>query len=259
MRNLTKRLVLIVLLLTMAFAPAYAGQGKSALNQISTLDALAQGYFNGLLPVSGVSKYGNFGIGTFDGLDGEMVVLDGKIYQVPVTGVARPADPKWTIPFMAVTFFKPGPERNLKPGIDMKTFIQETEANLPSRNFFYAVRIDGTFDMVKTRSVAKQTAPYPTLAEAAKTQAVFDLSRVQGTVVGFWCPSYVKGINLPGYHLHFITKDRKAGGHILDFTVKNATMKVQQIHDFSMVLPDTSAFGRLDFTVDRSAEVKKVE
>lgn len=259
MKTLTKRLVLVVLLLAMAYAPAYAHRDTAILNQISTLDALAQGYFDGVIPVSKVSNYGNFGIGTFQGLDGEMLMVDGKVYQVPVSGVVRPADPKWTIPFMSVTFFKPGPERKIQPGTDLKAFVADSESTFPSKNFFYAVRIDGTFEKVKTRSVAKQNPPYPTLAEAAKTQAVFDLSNVEGTAVGFWCPSYVKGINLPGYHLHFITKDHKAGGHILDFTTKNAVVKVQKLNDFSMVLPDTPAFGRLDFTVDRSSEVKKVE
>jgi len=243
----------------MAYAPAYGDSGKTTLNQISTLDALAQGYFDGMIPVSKVSKYGNFGIGTFQGLDGEMLVLDGKVYQVPVSGVVRTADPKWTIPFMSVTFFKPGPERKIQPGTGMKACVQESEATVPSKNFFYAIRIDGKFEKVKTRSVAKQSAPYPTLAEAAKTQAVFDLSNVEGTAIGFWCPTYVKGINLPGYHLHFITKDGKAGGHVLDFTTKNAVVKVQKMNDFNMMLPDTPAFGRLDFTTDRSAEVKKVE
>ena len=168
-----------------------------------------------------------------------MVVIDGKVYQVPVTGVVRPADPKWTTPFMAVTFFKPDMKPKVQPASDMKTLTQALEASFPSRNFFYAIRIDGTFKQVKTRSVAKQSRPYPTLIEAAKTQAVFELKDVEGTALGFWCPAYVKGINLPGYHLHFISKDRKSGGHILDFTTKDVTVKVEQINGFSMILPDT--------------------
>lgn len=259
MKTLTKRLVLVVLLLAMAYVPAYGEPGKETLSQISTLDALAQGYFDGVIPVSKVSKYGNFGIGTFQGLDGEMLVLDGKVYQVPVSGAVRVADPKWTIPFMAVTYFKAGQARKVPAGTDMKTLAQETEAAFPSKNLFYAIRIEGTFEKVKTRSVAKQPSPYPTLAEALKKQAVFELSNVEGTAIGFWCPTYVKGINLPGYHLHFLTKNGKAGGHVLDFTTKNTVVKVQKLNEFSMILPDTPAFGRLDFTTDRSAEVKKVE
>lgn len=259
MRLWTKRLALAIILLALACVPAHAHSEKAAVNQVSTLDALAQGYFDGMIRVSDIPKYGNFGIGTFDGLDGEMVVIDGKVYQVPVTGVVKLADPKWTTPFMAVTFFKPDTKPKVQPASDMKTLTQALEASFPSKNFFYAIRIDGTFQQVKTRSVAKQSRPYPTLAEAAKKQAVFELKDVEGSAVGFWCPAYVKGINLPGYHLHFISKDRKAGGHILDFTTKNVMVKVEQINGFSMLLPDTPAFGRLDFTGDRSAEIKKVE
>ena len=89
----------------------------------------------------------------------------------------------------------------------------------PPKTCFYAVMIQGEFSYVKTRSVPAQEKPYPPLAEVTKNQPTFEFTDVTGTMVGFRCPPYVTGINVPGYHLHFLTDDRTAGGHLLEFTV----------------------------------------
>jgi len=113
--------------------------------------------------------------------------------------------------------------------------------------------------MVKARSVPAQKKPYPQLAEVVKTQPVFELTDVSGTMVGFWCPSFVKGVNVPGYHLHFLRADGKKGGHVLDFIVENATMEVDDSREFSLILPEDAAFDKADLEPDRGRELKAVE
>jgi acetolactate decarboxylase len=229
-------------------SPAPTPAQKDTLTQFSTLDALSNGLYDGAMSAADVLKYGDIGVGTFEGLDGEMLVVDGKMYQVTYDGVAREANPTQLIPYMAITYFDDDQEQPLSAGTDMKTFIGQIEAKLPTKNIFYAIRIDGAFQKVKTRSVPKQIPPYPPLADVVKQQAVFDFTNVEGTMVGFWCPAYVKGINSPGFHLHFLTKDGKAGGHVLDFTAQAAVVKLDLTNNFNLILPSSPAFYHMDFT-----------
>ena len=113
--------------------------------------------------------------------------------------------------------------------------------------------------MVKTRSVPAQQRPYRPLTEIVRTQPVFDFADVAGTMVGFWCPSFVKGVNVPGYHLHFLRADGKKGGHVLDFVVDKATMEIDDSREFSLILPDDAAFDNANLEPDRTIELKAVE
>jgi acetolactate decarboxylase len=229
-------------------SPAGTQVNQDTVFQLSTIDALSKGLYEGSMPVSAALAHGNFGLGTFQGLDGEMVLVDGKMYQVPVTGQARLAGPDQVIPFMALTFFEADQEQPLQAGTTMQALMQDIEAKLPTRNIFYAIRIEGTFQKIQTRSVPRQNPPYPPLAEVVKKQAVFDLANIEGVAVGFWCPAYVEGMNVPGYHLHFISKDGTAGGHVLDFTIADGVAKIDWTHDFVMILPDSPDFYQMDFS-----------
>lgn len=128
-----------------------------------------------------------------------------------------------------------------------------------NRNLFCAVRIDGTFSYVKTRSVSRQAKPYPPLAEAAENQSVFEMRNVRGTVVGFYCPPYVQGLNVPGYHLHFVTEDRGQGGHLLECSLREGTVQMDYIREFHMKLPVSNDFAQANLTADRKEELKKAE
>lgn len=223
---------------------------QDTITQLSTIDALSNGLYEGFMSAAEVLKYGDFGLGTFEGLDGEMVIIDGKMYQIPFDGATREVEPAQLIPFMAITYFESDQEHSLSAGTDMKTFIADVSAKLQTQNIFYAVKIEGTFQGVKTRSVPEQIPPYPPLADAVQKQAVFDFTDIEGTMVGFWCPAYVAGINVPGFHLHFLTKDGKSGGHVLDFTAQAAVVKLDLTNDFTMILPSSPAFYEMDFTAN---------
>jgi acetolactate decarboxylase len=253
------RRFLIVFLIVLAGFAGGAQADSDVLTQVSTIDALMTGIYDGETTLAALLRQGDFGIGTFNSLDGEMVLLEGQVYRVTGTGsVERP--PLGTkVPFAAVTFFKADRKIPLAAGLTMAQFISETDRLLPTPNVFYAIRISGTFENVKTRSVPRQEKPYRPLTEVVKTQPEFDLKNVRGTMVGFRCPSYVKGVNVPGYHLHFITADAKAGGHVLDFKVQKAITEIDDTNQFFLMLPSDSSFYKADLAVDREKELSAAE
>ncbi len=258
-----------VLLVALAAAPfvlsgcageAAAPVGKETLTQVSTVDALLEGVYDGVMTYGTLGEYGDFGIGTFATLDGEMLAFDGNFYQVRSDGVAYPVADDMETPFAAVTFFNEDFQYAVPQGLDMPGFTAFLDDRLDTVNTFYAIRIDGTFSHVKTRSVPAQQKPYLPLAEIAATQPVFEFQDVTGTLVGFRCPEFVGGVNVPGYHLHFLTDDKSAGGHVLEFTVAQADVSVDVTRDFLMILPDSgSDFYSIDLTPDNGDALEQVE
>jgi acetolactate decarboxylase len=234
--------------------------GRETLTQVSTINGLMAGVYDGVISCGQLKGYGDFGIGTFEALDGEMVILDGQIYQVKADGVSYLAPDSLGVPFAAVTFFDSDYEETIASGISYSRFQAILDGNIPSANIFLAVKIDGYFSHVKTRSVPRQEKPYPILSDVTQNQSIFEFTDVSGTVVGFRCPQYVSGVNVPGYHLHFLTTDCKAGGHVLDFAIKQATASVDYTSEFFMILPgEESDFYKLDLSGDNQEELEKVE
>ncbi len=249
--------VLLICLLFIAFP--LTSHGGEVLYQYSTIDALLAGVYDGQLTNGELKKQGNLGLGTFNALDGEMVVLDGRVYQVTVDGKVTLAPDNGKTPFAAVTSFTPKKFVPLKEAANLTELTKLIDQALPTQNIFYALKIEGRFSQVKARSVPRQSRPYPPLAKAVEKQAVFTFTDVEGTMVGFRCPSFVKGVNVPGYHLHFLTKDRTRGGHVLDCAVENLTVQVDPTHNLTLVLPEDPEFYRLDLEKDKSSDLKKVE
>jgi acetolactate decarboxylase len=207
-----------------------------------------------------LKRHGTFGLGTFDALDGEMIGLEGRFYQIKANGVAYLVPDSMTTPFAVVTVFDADKTLSAQDGMDYKELQTYLDEAILDKSIFYAVKIDGTFNYIKTRSVPKQQEPYPPLVEVVKEQTIFEFHNVRGTIVGFRCPDSVKGINVPGYHLHFITEDRKAGGHLLACQLHNATIALDYTSKFYMVLPQhESSPQRSDLDKDRCEDLKKVE
>jgi acetolactate decarboxylase len=233
---------------------------REVLYQVSTIDALMQGVFDGVQPVGEIRKHGDFGIGTFDALDGEMIVLDGVVYQAKADGHIYPATDSQTTPFTTVTYFDRDQTATTEESMNLSVFSSTMADKLPTGNMVYAVRVHGTFPAMKVRAIPAQQKPYPTLAEASKNQAVYTFSDTTGTVVGFYTPVFFKGINVVGYHLHFISDDRKTGGHILDLTVPENTMVEYDITPgFAMALPTSGDFTGVDLSQDLSGDLAKIE
>ena len=247
----------VLLFLSLTCSAGLAAE-QQVLFQTSTLQALMNGVYDGDYSF-GELKHGDFGLGTFEALDGEMVGLDGKFYQVKSDGQVYPVSPAQKTPFGEVTFFKADQTLNLSEPLDLKQLEQYLSGAAAVRNFPYAIKITGKFAYIKTRSVPRQAQPYPPLMEAAKHQAVFEFQEVEGVIVGFYHPQYLTGVNLPGYHLHFLTADRRAGGHLLDCRVKQVKVELERLDDFQMRLPGNAAFARTDLTGDKKQEIEKVE
>ena len=219
------------------------------------------GAYDGVQPVGDVEKHGDFGIGTFEALDGEMIAVDGRYYQVTSDGSVHMADSSVMLPFAAVTFFDNDATIIVNGGGNLTTFTTGIDKGLPSKNLIYAVRADATFPEMVVRAIPKQETPYPPLAGAATHQVVQRLENTTGTIVGFYLPPFMKGVNMPGYHLHYISSDRKNGGHVLDFTapVTPVLVIIDQTPDFSMSAPTTGDFAEMNFTGDVSADLAQVE
>jgi len=233
---------------------------RDVLYQVSTIDALLQGVFGGVQTVGELKQHGDFGIGTFHALDGEMTMLDGVVYQATADGRISTATDNQTTPFATVTYFSGDQSVTTRTPMNMTVFVSAMEQQLPTGNMIYAVRMHGTFPSMKVRSIPAQKKPYPTLTEAIKNQSVYTYTETTGTIVGFYSPVFIKGINVPGYHLHYLSDDHTKGGHILDLTVPSGTIVEYDITPgFAMALPTSGDFTGVDLSKDLSKELAMVE
>lgn len=255
-----KRLLLASLLPMLLMAGCATRPPCDTVYQTSTIDALLAGLYDGDVGLEELGLHGNFGIGTYNGLDGEMILYDDEFYQVRADGKVYRPDPRTDTPFATVCAFEDELSFELQPGSDYKSVERQIDMQSPNQNIFNAIMIEGEFDFVKTRSVPRQRRPYPPLKEVAQHQPQFMLEDVEGVIVGFRSPPFVKGLNVPGYHLHFLSADRTAGGHILDFKLRRATCRLDRINKLQLELPlDSIEFGKTDLSRDRSADLHKVE
>ncbi len=245
-------------LLFVLFNFAVAAQ-TNTITQYSTIDALLKGNFDSKFTIKEVKSYGDFGIGTFDKLDGEMVVYDGVVYQVKGDGSINIVSDEMTSPFMTVTKFTGQITNHFNNSLNYTNCIKFIDSLLPSPNYFYAIKITGKFKTIKTRSVYQQEKPYKLLTEIVKNQSIFNLENIDGTIVGFRSPVFSKGVNVPGYHLHFLADDKKSGGHILDFVTDDIKIEIEKITEFKMILPEDGIFQNQDFTTDNYEDLKAVE
>jgi acetolactate decarboxylase len=228
--------------------------------QTSTIDALLAGVYDGDMSCRQLLTHGDFGIGTFDHLDGEMVVLDGNLYQIKSDGKVYSPDMSTNTPFATVCKFVMDKTFTVGAGTNYKALEHLINQHVPNQNLFYAIKITGKFSQMKTRSVPGQKKPYPPLKTVTSHQPEFKMKNVSGTIVGFRCPPYVKGINVPGYHLHFISDDRTQGGHILSFKIITARCEIDILNNYFLTLPlNTKGFAETDLSKDRSKELKAVE
>jgi acetolactate decarboxylase len=248
----------LCLALCLATGALHAAETRR-LFQTSTLQALMAGVYDGDLTFRELARHGDFGLGTFDALDGEMIALDGVFYQIKADGRVYPVTGDMKTPFAAMTFFKAGRTHMIEMPLSYQQLLDYVTKLLPSPNLPYAVRIEGLFPSVKVRSIPRQQKPYPPLAQAAEKQAVFELANVKGVIVAFRYPAYLAGINPLVYHCHFITADRRAGGHLLDCRVEGATVAVDALPNVFLRLPDSQEFLKSDLTGDRRHELEKVE
>jgi acetolactate decarboxylase len=229
------------------------------LFQTSTIDALLEGKYDGDVSFAELQERGDFGLGTLDALDGEMIALEGRFYQVKADGRAYDIDKRQRTPFAVVTFFEPTLSRTLAKPMDYETFVAYLDRLVSSETSCYAVCVDGWFDYVKTRSVPRQRKPYPPLAEVVTHQPTFEFHNALGSLVGFRFPLYAQGLNVAGYHFHFITADRSAGGHVLRFQLARGELRIDHETDLQLELPSGVDLPVPDLTSAKGEELDRIE
>ena len=212
---------------------------RETVFQVAAFKPFAEGEYAGITTFDELAKHGDFGLGTLTGLDGEMVAVNGVFYQIPTDGIPRQIASTEETPFALVTFFDADQTLYVTDAMNYSELQTYIDQNISPENAMYAIKIHGVYDYAKTRSVPKQTEPYPNLTAVIENQVIFPLNNVTGTIAGFRLPSYMNEINVAGYHCHFITDDETAGGHVLECIVRNATIEIDYVYDYELVLPET--------------------
>jgi acetolactate decarboxylase len=244
--NVFRCLLLVLLVSSVALGAGSGGGEQDAVFQTSASSALLAGVYDGQMTIGELREHGGFGLGTWDALDGEMVAVDGDFYQIRIDGVASRASDSATTPFAVVKRFQVDRTLALTEKVDFAGLTAFLDRSLPTRNVMYAIRIDGRFNAIQARSVPPQNRPYPPLADALTKQRTFDFRDVSATLVGFRTPGYMQGVNVAGYHFHFVTADRKAGGHVLACELENLTIQVDEARDLRVALPQGPGFDQAD-------------
>lgn len=228
--------------------------------QRSTMGALLDGIYDGDTTIAEVLTHGDFGLGTFNRLDGEMVVLDGVCYHLHANGGVNRADGRDLTPFAAVTWFRPDHAFDIEGPTDRNGLTAAIDHEIDSVNLIYAIRVTGAFSAIHTRTVTKQDPPYVGMTEATKNQRETVLDDTRGVMAGFRMPDYEQGVSVAGYHLHYLNDDHTRGGHVLDFVTTGARVELSMRPDLHLSLPTTAQFLRAH--LDRSdidADVSRVE
>lgn len=230
----------------------------NTVTQVSILDALLASQFDGCLPCRELLEHGDLGIGTFDRMHGEMVIVDGTIYQIKADGKVYTPDPENRTPFATVCHFRPDETWTLTGPIDLEAMEKVIDEKAANQNVFCAIRVEGSFSYMKTHALQKQSKPYPPTAEVVRACVQFEMKDVSGTMVGFRAPPYLKGINDPGYHLHFLSDDKTQGGHIREFVMDRGTCAIDICSNHFVILPeDGAALAGIDLSGDLVREFEE--
>lgn len=230
-----------------------------AVRQVSTLDALINGAYESNVRIHRFTGPSMIGLGTPNRIAGEMIILGRQAYRVDETGIVHRLETGTKTPFAVAAPFDAESEVPLSDGRNYGEVKEQANQLIESRNYMHAIRVRGSFASMTVRSVPRQQPPYRPLTEVIREEQVeFTYESVEGVLVGFRFPSYMKRLNAPGYHLHFLSSDRKKGGHVLDFTVKEARLQLDPERAFDMLLPEHHQFREADLT-HRDEAVESVE
>lgn len=231
---------------------------RHSLFQVSTSNALVQGLFGGVITVGDLRRHGDFGLGTFSGLDGEMVMIGGDCFRATAGGVVEDVDDSREVPYALVTRYSADFEETVEASAGLDELTGKIDSMRPSENLFVGVRVDGRFEHLSMRAACR-ALPGENLVEATSHQSEFDVSDATGSLVGFWSPTYSRAIGVPGYHFHFISDDRETGGHVLGLKTGRCQISLHTESDLHLALPGTAEFLAADLSGDHEEELRTVE
>lgn len=233
---------------------------RNLVYQVGTIRSLLTGVYEGDLRFDELAHYGDFGLGTFDGVNGEMVALDGEYFRIDALGCAHRVDPEMKSPFAIITRFHGTDALTLHDPLDFAGLKSRIHSRFESDNIIYAVRIHGKFDQVDARSEHPQPEGHRPLSETiAQVQTQLCYKDIEGTMAGFWFPQHMKAINVPGFHFHFLADNRTVGGHVFDLKLRKVKVEVMPVFDFGMHLLHTPLFEHADLSFESDAATRQVE
>jgi len=237
----------------------HAGRHPHVLFQASTIGALLEGAYEGDMTFAELAEQGDLGLGTLNHLDGEMIALDGRFYRADLDGTVHEVEPSERTPFAVVSRFEPTISFEFNQSLTHEGLLAAIEERLPEEEPSAAIRIDGRFESVTTRSVPRQDPPYRPLTEVVGSQRVLELGDVEGTMLGFRFPDYAEGIEVSGFHLHFITADRSRGGHVLDSRPAGVRVRLDPSTELSVELPPGIELADPGLAQETHAALDRVE
>ena len=229
----------------------------SSLHMTSPINALIEGLYEARTTLAELKQKGDFGIGTFNDLDGELVLLDGTVYRLDLDGHSHPVPDDTRTPFATACFFQKHAEETLGP-VDYAGFNRLLDDNMPSPNMFYALRVEADFTYLRTRSVPR-TENYTPLVQAVGKQKEREFHHQRGTLVGFYSPPFLPSVSVPGLHFHFLSQDRSCGGHLLECRLRGGRLLVQYFYELTLTLPATLDYLSTDFTRDSARDLRQAE
>ena len=266
---MNKKILFVFIIIGLVAVSAVSAQNSLFLNnkddsmyQVSLMQAFMHGEYGGVITVGDFKTHGDIGLGTFEGVNGEMIVLDGVVYQAAADGSINVMPDNETIPFATITNFD---EDAKITNITAKNFDDLTsqldkEIGKYSTNNMYVIKIKGDFSNITVRSVEKQEKPYKEFTEVAKVdQRVFNHTNQTGTLVAVYFPEYMNELNMHGWHLHFLSDDKTKGGHVLGFNNFKGSGQIDEIHEFKMILPTDDSFAKMSFKENMSSKISSVE
>ncbi|KOY77663.1 Alpha-acetolactate decarboxylase [Apilactobacillus kunkeei] len=225
-------------------------QNTNQLFQNGTGAIVVPGLFDGTLSIKDLLLHGDTGIGSGDGLDGELIIIDGKPYKIDGDGNVTIVSDDFTVPFGNAHFadFK---DFEVKDNLSIDELNDAIFNEAKLQNTQFAIKLHGTFQSVKVRSVYKQSKPYPNLIKTAESEHIFNGENITGTIIGYYNPSPFSQIAVYGFHMHFIADDLSIGGHLSDFRNFNGEFGIQKFNQFILQLPtDNKEFLEHDFSKD---------
>lgn len=220
------------------------------LYQLSTLSALLLGDFEPSLSIGELKQHGTLGIGTFEGLGGELIMLDGVVWNGTHTGEAVPAADIEKTPFACVIDWQPAAAAVKLPAVGSLDNLRAVldEAAKGAENRVLAVRLQVFQADVTFRSFAPAPKPWKPMKDMLFSQKITAERNVRAEIIGFRFPGYLESINMPGWHLHVLTapndSGKRFGGHLLNITADAGEAQWMTAAGLELTFP-TGEAGRI--------------
>jgi len=254
---------IIVLLIFILFSVMLlSADGEGTITQASTINAVLKGLYDGEITFGELKKYGDFGVGYFHKMAGEVLALDGVFYRIKSDGLTEIVKDSDKTPFFMIAMLKSDSDHFTNRKLDYNELKQYILKMLPRKKSFYAIKIKGVFTNLKARTLLRQAKSYSGIGSVIKSQVRFNIpSETKGTLIGFYTPDFMEGVSIPGFHFHFMSEDKTKGGHVNSLNVVSITIEFKELKKFQLLIPENQDYhnANLEITKSLKKSLKKLE